>query len=53
MKKHLSLILAMLMIFSVFAVIPVSAEEAAGLSELPRLNSGYNRYYFLAPDDWF
>lgn len=53
MKKHLSLILAMLMIFSVFAVIPVSAEEAAGLSELPQLNSGYNRYYFLAPDDWF
>lgn len=54
MKRYLSLLLALLLIFSAFSLISVSAEDdESGLSSLPEVKEGYNRYFFLLPEDWF
>ncbi len=48
-KKFLAALLSILILLSTF-VIGVSA---SGVADLPAVGEGYNRYYFLAPDDWF
>lgn len=64
-KKILSVILAMLMVFSAsaFSFISMSAEAmdetsaltptvSDSLKQLPEVKEGCNRYFFLMPDDW-
>lgn len=54
MKRYLSIFLAILMIFSVFTIASVSAEDKAeGLASLPEVKEGFKRYFFLLPDNWF
>ena len=52
-------ILAMLLTFMMLTAIFVPSVSALGdgseitYESLPQLKEGYNRYYFMAPDDWF
>lgn len=54
MKRYISLILSILIIFSALGVTFVSAEDKSeSLSSLPEVKDGFNRYFFLLPEDWF
>lgn len=54
MKKHISLILAFILVFSVVSGLSVSADEVYDeLFGLPEIKEGYHRYFLLAPEDWF
>ena len=44
------LIIAMFVTFGAFSV---SANTQNTVEDLPSLSEGYNRYFFLVPDDWF
>ena len=53
MKKYLSIILAVLLVLTSVSAFSISAEaENEELFGLPEIKEGYNRYFFLMPEDW-
>lgn len=50
-KKFTSILLAVLMVLSLCTM--SFGTVSADIGELPEVAEGCNRYYFLAPDDWF
>lgn len=53
MKKYISLFLAFLMALTAVSAFSISAEvENEELFGLPEIKEGFNRYFFLMPEDW-